>query len=110
MPWHLRLSWLVCKRSISQEQKYLACKGSREPNPGLCNMLPSRNGKIVIKAKEFIRKECLAQTEDKVEYTEQELEDPTYKPASESNTEHEDDKGPVRPASLPSDSSCSGDE
>ena len=37
---------------------------SREPNPGLCNMLPSRNGKIVIKAKEFIRKERLAQTED----------------------------------------------
>lgn len=83
---------------------------SREPNPGLCNMLPSRNGKIVIKAKEFIRKERLAQTEDKVEYIEQELKDPTYKPASESNTEHEDDKEPVRPASLPSNSSCSEDE
>lgn len=92
MPWHLRLSWLVCKRSISQEQKYLACKGSREPNPGLCNMLPSGNGKKLIKAKEFIRKERLAQTEDKVEYIEQKLKDPTYKPASESNIEHNDEE------------------
>lgn len=51
----------------------------------------------------------MAQMEDKVEYIEQELKDPTYKPASESNTEHEDDKEPARPASLPSDSSCSED-
>lgn len=61
MPWHLRLSWLVCKRSISQEQKYLACKGSREPNPGLYNMLPSRNGKKLIKAKEFGKNAWLKQ-------------------------------------------------